>query len=360
MKTVSRVITSVILLILTGILVALAVFLPDFFFSFYPVLSRRMISFLAGVSSVVSFAIWEWIALALIVWLLYTLIRSFVKHRFARWLSGLLFGVSLGVFLFVGLWGLNHFAPPLSERLGLSAAPSSREDLQAAAEFYLAKANELSMQAERDENGLFCPGDFDELAAQASDGYKALAKENELFDGSTVPVKKLASSKLFAKMAITGIFVDFTGESCVSTETFSAALPYTMCHEIGHRMGLAAEDEANFAAFLACDASPSVSFRYSGYFEAYCFCYSALYDIDPDAAFSVMRGASDFVKADYQGEAVHYEQVVSQTASNVSEHVNNTYLKVFSETSGTASYGEVTDLLIAWYKEARPNDCISP
>ena len=33
----------------------------------------------------------------------------------------------------------------------------------------------------------------------------------------------------------------------------------------------------------------------------------------------------------------------------VSDHINDTYLKTFSEESGIQSYGEVTDDLIAWY-----------
>ena len=336
---------------LTGLLIALAMLLPDIIFSFYPVFSRRVIGVLAQLSSAVSFALWEWIALALALWLIVSLIRAMCKHRLLRWLSGVFFGVSVGVFLFVGLWGLNHFGPSLASRLELEVRPSTEEELRQATAFYLSRANELAAQANRGEDGLFSPGEFDALARQAGDGYKVLARENELFDGSTVPVKRLMSSKLFAKMAITGIFVDFTGESCISDQTYPASLPYTMCHEIGHRMGFAAEDEANFAAFLACDASESLAFRYSGYFEAFCYCYSALYDIDPAAANAVFAGANDYVYSDYCGAAVHYEQVVSQTASTVSDTVNNTYLKVFSETSGTKSYGEVTDLLIAWYKE---------
>lgn len=351
MKTVTRVIAAVSLLLLTGLLIALAVIFPDFVFSFYPAFSRCVIGLLAAMSSVVRFAIWEWIALGLTVWLFYSLIRSLIKHRFLRWLAGLYFGVSIGVFLFVSLWGLNHFGSSLAERLDLDVPPSTEAELKQATAFYLSRANELAAQVDRGDDGLFRPGDFDTLSRHAGDGYKVLAEENDLFDGSTVPVKRLASSKLFSKMAITGIFVDFTGESCVSDQTYFASLPFTMCHEVGHRMGLAAEDEANFAAFLACDASNDPAFRYSGYFEAFCYCYSALYDIDPNAAYAVFEGANDFVRSDYHGAVVHYEQTVSEAASSVSDTVNDTYLKAFSEASGTKSYGEVTDLLIAWYRE---------
>lgn len=351
-KTVGRVITSVSLLVATGIMIALACIFPDFIFSFYPALSRRLLSWLAGATSVFPFALWEWIAVALVLWLLYSLVRSIIKHRLLRWLAGLLLGVSIGIFLFVGLWGLNHFGPTMAEKLSLDVHESSVEELKQATQYYLTQANALSSQVPRDENKLFDPGSFDTLAEKAADGYRVLARQNDTFNGSTAPVKKLASSSLFAKMGLTGIFVDFTGESCVSTNTYANALPFTMCHEIGHRMGFAAEDEANFAAFLACDANESVIFRYSGYYESFVYCFNALYEEDEAAAMSVWAQANDLVRADYQGAYAHYEKVVSKTASAVSDKINDTYLKAFSESSGTKSYGDVADLLIAWYKVA--------
>jgi hypothetical protein len=39
----------------------------------------------------------------------------------------------------------------------------------------------------------------------------------------------------------------------------------------------------------------------------------------------------------------------------VSDHINDTYLKTFSQESGIRSYGEVTDYLIAWYLAGNDN-----
>lgn len=350
LKSTRRWIASGIFVLLTALLVAAANLLPEFFFSFYPALSRRMLAVLAAVTSPVPFAVWEWLALGLAVWAVVSLVRAIRRRRLLTWLSGLVMGGCMGVFLFVGLWGLNHFAPPINETMGFAVTESTTQQLQAATEYYLSVANDLSGQVPRDENHLFAPPAFDELAQSAGDGYRILAEQYDMFDGSTVRVKKLASSWLFGKMSLTGIFVDFTGESCVSTTTYGNGLPFTMCHEIGHRMGVAAEDEANFAAFLACDANPSVSFRYSGYYEAFVYCYSALYKADPAAAAEVWAQAGELVAADYAGAYRHYQAVVSETATKVSDAVNDTYLKVFAEQSGVQSYGEVADLLIAWYQ----------
>ena len=44
----------------------------------------------------------------------------------------------------------------------------------------------------------------------------------------------------------------------------------------------------------------------------------------------------------------HYDRFDSEV-KEVAQKANDTYLKVFKEESGVQSYGEVADLLIAWY-----------
>ena len=210
-------------------------------------------------------------------------------------------------------------------------------------------ANALSAEVERDDAGVMVQYDFSDLAKHAGDGFEALNKSYECFDGSTVRVKKLLSSPLMGKIGMTGGFICLTGESCVSTTTHSASMPFTMCHEIGHRMAFAREDEANFAGFLACVANDRPEFRYSGYYAAFRYCYNALYQADPQAAGEVWAGVSAAVARDWNASVEHYEAMRSETASDVTDAVYDTYLKSFSVESGVRSYGEVTDLLLDWY-----------
>ena len=44
-------------------------------------------------------------------------------------LTGVLLAVCVGVFLFTGLWGLNHFGPGVGETLGLDVREYSKEEL---------------------------------------------------------------------------------------------------------------------------------------------------------------------------------------------------------------------------------------
>lgn len=350
-KTILRVMLSGILLVLTAILVLAAKFLNGFFFSFYPAFSRGLLKVPAKITSIVPIAVWEILVILLVLWLITSLIRAILRARIVRWLAGLLLMVCIFVFAFVGIWGLNYFAPPMAERLGLPEEQYTVAQLREATVYYRDMANQTAAQVERDADGVMVAYDFDKLALSAGEGYETLAGTMDCFDGSTVRVKKLLSSGLQGKLGWTGIFMCLTGESSVSTTTFNASMPFTMCHEIGHRMAFARENEANFAAFLACSASTRPEFQYSGYYNAYIYCYNALYGVDADAAREISQGCSAELRADLNAAVAHYDEIESESASKVSGAVYDTYLKTFSVESGVKSYGEVTDLLLAWYYE---------
>ncbi len=140
---------------------------------------------------------------------------------------------------------------------------------------------------------------------------------------------------MFSQFGITGIFVCFTGESCVNPDTYEVWLPFTMCHELAHRQTVAAEDGANFCAYLACMENESPEFQYSGAIAAYVYCHNALYKADKTAASEIWADLSDGVRADIQAANEHYAQYEGKV-QDAATKVNDTYLKAFSEESGCA------------------------
>ena len=172
----------------------------------------------------------------------------------------------------------------MQERLGFEVGQYTVQELREATEYYLGQANAASEKVPRGADGVMLECDFSELSVQAGEGYQVLAQTMPCFDGSTVRVKKLLSSKLMGATGTTGIFIAFTGESSVSSTTFTTSIPFTMCHEMCHRMCIALERDANLGAFLACDANSSPIFRYSGYFMAFRFCYNALAGVGTSTA----------------------------------------------------------------------------
>ena len=353
MRTIGRLLLLAIFLVLTVLLVLAAKYAPALVFSFYPEFSRKLLSVISSVTRAIPLAVWELLAGLAVLWLLYTFVRIFTQRRsFLCWLAGIVLSVCVGLFLFVALWGLNHFGPTVGEQLGLSVREYTKQELTDATRYYAAQVNALADDVSRDDQGLARLSSFEELSKQAGAGYDKLAARYELFTGSHDPVKKLATWRMFSQFGITGIFVCFTGEACVNPDTYEVWLPFTMCHELAHRQTVAAEDGANFCAYLACMENESPEFQYSGAIAAYVYCHNALYKADRTAASEIWQSLKEGVRADIQAANTHYAQYEGKV-QDAATKVNDTYLKAFSEEAGVQSYGEAADLLIAWYLEKK-------
>ena len=350
LRFVSRLIASAVLLLLSGLAMACAKYLAPVIFPAYRQFSLWILRIISTVTGTLPFALWEFLLLLLLLLFIYSSFHTiFQRKRFLNWLSGVVLTVSVLIFLFVGLWGLNHYAPPLSEELGLEVREYTKEELTAAASYYMAEANRYASQVAREADGTMAEPDFDTLAAAAGSSYLPLAGAYPVFDGGVQPVKRARlTGELMNYTGTTGIFVAFTAESTVNPDTYRASLAHTMCHEIAHRYGIAAEDEANFAAFLACAASDNPDFLYSGYYSAFIYCYNALYDVDPGAAKALWTEDLALLQRDCAAANAHYDRYEGKV-QDAAQKVNDTYLKAFSEESGVQSYGEAADYLIAWY-----------
>ena len=135
----------------------------------------------------------------------------------------------------------------------------------------------------------------------------------------------------------------------MNPDTYAASLPFTMCHELAHRQGYAAEDDANFCAYLACMASDNVEFQYSGAYSAFVYVYNALHSADRDLAAQVWELASPQLRADCAAANAHYAQYEGKV-QEVAQEANDAYLKAFDQEDGVQSYGAVADYLIALYQ----------
>ena len=346
-KPIRNLISAAVLALLTAAAVGLARFLPDFWFSFYTDFSRSAMGALGAAFGWVPFPIWEALLVLLVVAILGGLIYAVRHKRILGWLTGLVELAVLLAALFMGLWGLNHFAPTIGEQTGLEVKEYTADQLKAAAAWYADQASAWSVRVERDEAGDVILPEFSQLSDEAAAAYGRLAETDERFAISIPRAKPLLASEAFAYMGTTGIFVCFTGEACVSTETFALAQPFTVCHELGHSLAVAREDEANYLGFLACRSSESELFRYSGWYTAYIYCYNALYRENPSAALRLWDRCAEEVLHDSDVHVEHnkqYEGKIQQAA----QAVNDAYLKTFDE-AGVKSYGLVVDYLIAEY-----------
>ena len=321
----------------------------------YPYLTRTVQNFLADWSGGVSFCVWQVALVLVVVMALATLVLMIVlRWNFVQWLGWALSGVMLVYLLHTGLYGLNYYAGPLADDVRLTVSECTMEERQDSVVFYRDKANALADQLPRDNDGNLQYPDFSTLAEQAAEGFKVLTYEQcyPVFAGSTVPVKELGWADMYSSMGITGITIGITGEAAVNPQIPAVSLPFTMCHEMAHRMSITIERDANFAAFLACRANSSPEFQYSAYFMAYIYSLNSLSAVNtPEAATAAARiatGVNENFAHDLRAYTKFFDDKYDETATNLANFANDTYLKASGD-EGTSSYDNVGDLLAYLY-----------
>lgn len=322
----------------------------------YPYLTRTVQNFLAEWSGGLDFCVWQVAAVVLILITLVSIVLMIVlRWNPIQWLGWILTGAACVWLLNTCIYGLNYHAGPLSTDIRLNVTEYTLQELEDATAYYRDRANELADLVDRDGSGNVLYSDFEVLAQQAGDGFSVLTYDYSysVFAGSRLPVKKLGWSNMYTSMGITGVTMGMTGEAAVNPETPAVALPFTMCHEMSHRMCIAIERDANFGAFLACQANSDKQFQYSAYFMAYRYCYDALYDQGSAEATTAAARLDAGVNENFRRDLDAYDQFfrdnVKKQSSKMANRINDTYLKTSGDEEGIASYDQVADLLVSWH-----------
>ena len=322
----------------------------------YPYMTRLIQTTLADWSAGVDFCLWQLLAIVLLVVVLSTLVVAIIlKWNIFQWFGWVLAGASCLWMLHTGIYGLNSHAGPLAEDIRLNVTEYTVTELAEATTYFRDQANKLARKVPRNENGDPEYPTFEELAEMAGDGFDVLVYDRSysVFAGSRAPVKKLGWEEMYSSMNIFGFTMPLTGEAAVNPLIPVVYMPYTMCHEMAHRMCIALERDANLSAYLACINHPDPIFQYAGYFAAFNTCYDALWSVGTStakkAAKEIYDGTDALIKrdlADYKEFSTVHE---NKTASSVASSVNDTYIKVSGDESGVKSYSEVCDLLVSWH-----------
>ncbi len=322
----------------------------------YPYVTRMLQDLLAQWSSEVAFCLWQFFAIALVVGILTTIVLAIVLRwnviQVIGWFTA---AASLLFFLHTAGYGLNGYAGSITDDIRLRLTEYSLSELEEATVYYRDQANALASQIDRDASGNAVYPEFEKLAEQAEAGFDTLVYDNNysIFAGSTLPVKELGWADMYTSMGITGFTMSLTGEAAVNPQIPVVSMPFTMCHEMAHRMCIATESDANLAAFLACRANPSVEYQYSAYFMAYKYCYNAMATIrtveSQEALQRVKAGISEDLYHDLTSYNDFFLEKKDDKATQLADTVNDTYIKSQGDDRGIASYGAVCDMLVSWH-----------
>ncbi len=268
-------------------------------------------------------------------------------------LLNILCAISVGLFLFVILSGINYYRYSFSHYSGLQIRKSTLDELYELTESLAHQANELrEMTTGRDEDGVFTFSESKfKVARQADQAMDELAKSYSVLKGRYSAPKPILSSKLMSYTEITGIFIPFTMEANVNIDIPDYTIPATMLHELAHLRGFMREDEANYIAYLAGMESENAEIRYSSTMLALIISGNELYGQDPDRYFKIRSQYSEGVLKDIRANSEYWTKYEDTVISTVSNKINDTYLKANNQSDGVKSYGRMVDLLLAKYRK---------
>jgi hypothetical protein len=119
---------------------------------------------------------------------------------------------------------------------------------------------------------------------------------------------------------------------------------------VGHQLGYAKENEANFAGFLSGRSSADAAFRYSVYFDMYGYARRYLYAEDSVLLKHTDSTLKEGVKQDFR-ELRKFILKHENPVEIVIDKLYSQYLRANEQPAGRVTYNEVIIYLIAYYKK---------
>lgn len=321
----------------------------------YPVFAG-IISFF---TSKVKFSLAEFIIIALlitvVIYLLIVLVKTLTKKSsvyFKNFFLNMSLVLSIIYFLFVLFCGINYYRYEFTYYSGLEIKESSTEELIKLCEILISDANEQRALLKTGVNGTAEIFDVDYIgtAERARKSFDNISQDYEVLNGNYPAPKPVINSSIMSQMRITGVFIPFTFEANVNVDIPEYQIPSTMLHELVHLRGFMREDEANFISYLACVNSGFDDFAYSGTMLALTHSMSALYFEDYEAFAGLYNTYSEDVRNDLRYSSNYWKQFETKVAE-ISNKVNDSYLKANNQDDGVKSYGRMVDLLLAYYSK---------
>ncbi len=312
----------------------------------------RMI--LAKITGVLPFSLAEIIIIlspVLMILLIIQAVRLIKKDgvKRVRFLFSILAVIAYIYSSFVLTFATAYRGTSLEDKLSISRKEVSAAELQAAARIVLDELNLLSENITYDGEGFsVMPYGFSELNSKMNAAYAGLCEKYSFISELNSRVKSVMLSEPMTYTHISGVYTFFTGEANVNVNYPDYITPYTMAHEMAHQRGIAREDEANFVAFLVCLESDDTYIRYSAYLNMYEYLANALFRADKDAYKELYSDLPVSVIEELIAYSEFYDKYRDSVVSDISDSVNNSYLVSQGQTSGTASYGLVTELAVAY------------
>jgi len=318
-------------------------------------LSAFIRAILSGVTSLIPFSLAETVIIMLPILLVYVFYLALrLKEPDTRIVKVLVMILCVMYALFVFSFAPAYSTTTVDKLFEIDASPISTEELYETAEILASEINSIVDDIDF-EYGSFSRMnyDLDTLSMKLVDAYDRLGSKYSFIKNYNSRLKPIALSKPMTHTHISGVYTYYTGETNINTNFPDYTIPYTSAHEMAHARGFAREKEANFVAFLACEASNDPYVKYSGKLSMLEYITNALYSADSDLYYDIFYNLDIRVRCELAAFGDFFEEYKDSTASEISGTVNDIYLKSQGQSEGEKSYGLVVDLAVSYILSSR-------
>lgn len=335
---------SAVLLALSFLLQILARKVPGFGEWYAKGIYPVIVGIYGRISGIFPFALAEMGFYLLLAFSVFYVVRHFREMR--SFFIRILLLIAALFFLFTVNCGINYYRRPFSGYSGLEVKKSSAKELES---LCLRLTDTINRMQKEGVTGAV------DARRTRKESVKAMEKLGETYpelSGVYPPPKPFLWSYFFSVQQLCGQYSPFTVEATYNRSMPDYNIPHTVCHELSHLRGFMREDEANFIGYLACIGSEDKDFQYSGYLTGWVYATNALARIDRKAYAEVGMRLEERAWDDLQRNNEFWEKYDGKTAE-AANRLNDTYLKMNSQTDGVNSYGRVVDLMLAYERNSK-------
>ena len=256
--------------------------------------------------------------------------------------------ISITIFLFYSLWGLNYFKTPLLSKLDIGEI--KYESLQTTLDRLIDDANEAHLLL-GDEDSTLENLEFDKeeiISELKLDNIKKFDKIS-----TTKFAKKSIIPKIFLYQGVSGYINPFTLEAIVVEEIPSIDFSITVLHEQAHQLGYAAEEDANFLAFISSINNQDPLIKYSGYVFGLSYLLNEIQINHNDDLSLFTDKINSGIIEDINSRRKFWQKYSNNIINSLQNILYDFYLKSNNQKAGIASYSRIVNHIINYYENDR-------
>jgi hypothetical protein len=277
------------------------------------------------------------------------LIRWLITKSLKNKMRDLLNFTGVVVALFYVLWGFNYARPSIQTRYALHTHTISDAALRV---FTLNCIDSLNALRSR------LPAQLKLQKPEQTEVQKLqkLVHNEANIHGFNVAnnlrSREIRPAGVLRKWGISGIYFPFSGEGLVECNHNLLEKPFIIAHEMAHGFGITDEGEANLLAYLASVKSDNELVKYSAHLAMWQYLRFEIRNRTLFETDSLRKKLNDLVIKDLQ--FIREDQMLyPEWFPNLSEQVNDAYLKTHGIEEGTDAYQSLPVLFLKYKKAAQ-------